>query len=104
MDILLHLDPVASTSVRALRHFYDRRMSVGLSLGVDPETYGRLLSPILLNKLPSDIHLIVSREICEEDWTLDALLNIVEREVEVRERAGGSQARTSERSVPTANF
>ena len=54
MDILLHLDPVASTSARALRHLYDRiEANVrGLkSLGVDSETYGSLLSPVLLNKL-----------------------------------------------------
>ena len=104
MDILLHLDPVASTSARALRHLYDRiEANVrGLkSLGVDSETYGSLLSPVLLNKLPSDIRLIASREISEEDWTLDALLKIVEREVEARERAGGTQARTSERSAST---
>ena len=34
---------------------------------------------------------------------MDALLRIVEREVVARERVGGSQARTSERSVPTAS-
>ena len=106
MDIILHIDPVASTSLRALRHLFDRiEANVrGLkSLGVDSETYGSLLSPVLLNKLPSDIRLIASREISEEDWTLDALLKIVEREVEARERAGGTQARTSERSFPTAS-
>ena len=107
MDILLNLDPVVSASPKALRHLYDcvEANIHGLrSLGVDSKTYGSLLSPVLLSKLLPDIRLIASREIPEGDWTLDALLGIVEREVVARERVGGSQARTrSERSVPTAS-
>ena len=80
MDILLHLDPVVSTSARALRHLYDRIEAnvCGLKLlGVYSKTYGSLLSPVLINKLPPDIRLIVSREISETDWTFVALLRIV---------------------------
>ena len=73
------------------------------SLGVDSKTYGSPLSSVLLSKLPSDMRLIASREIPEKDWMLDALLGIMEREVVARERVGGSQARTSEKSVPTAS-
>ena len=106
MDILLHLDPVVSTSARALRHLYDRIGANirGLkSLGIDSKTYGSLLSPVLLSKLPPDIRLMASREIPEGDWTLDALLAILEREVVARERVGGSQARIPDRSIPTAS-
>lgn len=104
MDILLNLDPVATTSAKALRHLYDRVEGNirGLkSLGVDSKTYGSLLSPVLLSKLPDEIRLLVSREISEDDWTLDALLERVEREVVARERAGGSRVRNPERTPPT---
>ena len=63
MDLFLNLDPVVSTSPKALRHLYDRVEAniCGLkSLGVDSKTYGSLLSPVLLSKLPSDIRLIAS--------------------------------------------
>ena len=106
MDILLNLDPVVSASAKALHHLYNRvdaNVNGLKSLGVDSKTYGGLLSPVLLSKLPSDIRLIASREIPEKDWTLDALLRITECEVVARERVGGSQARTSEKSVPTAS-
>ena len=77
MDILLNLDPVVSTSVKALRHLHDHVESHvrGLkALGVNSETYGSLLLPVLLSKLPADIRLIASREISEDEWSLDALL------------------------------
>ena len=35
-----------------------------------------------LNKLPTELRLIVSREIPETDWNLDALLRVMEREAE----------------------
>ena len=106
MDILLNLDPVVSGSVKALRHLYDHVESNirGLrSLGTDSDTYGSLLSPVLLSKLPSDVRLVVSREKPEGNWTLDDLLRVLEREVIARERAGGGQLRNTERSLPTGS-
>ena len=61
--------------------------------GIPAETYGGLLTPVLINKLPSEIHLIVSREMSAGNWDLDGVMKILEREVEARERAtniGGS--------------
>lgn len=54
MDILLNLDPVVSALAKALRNLYNHVEAdvCGLkSLGVDSETYGSLLSPVLLSKL-----------------------------------------------------
>ena len=86
---------MVSASARALRHLYNciKENIRGLkSLGVNSNAYGSLLSPVLLNKLPPDIHLLASQEISEKHLTLDALLKIVECEVEAREQTGGSQA------------
>lgn len=105
MDILLNLDPVVSTSVKALRHLHDHVEShvCGLkALGVNSETYGSLLLSVLLSKLPADIRLIASREISEDEWSLDALLKIMERETVARERVGTNHQRTMERTPPTA--
>ena len=57
------------------------------SLGVAPESYGSLLSSVLLNKMPQEIQLIVSRNLADADWTkLDTMLRAVEEEIEARER------------------
>ena len=47
-------------------------------------------------KLPPDIRLIVSREVKEEEWQLDPLLKLVEREVKARERSAAN-------SIPDSN-
>ena len=41
------------------------------SLGVPSKSYGTLLSSIVMNKIPHDLRLIISREITEEEWDLD---------------------------------
>jgi hypothetical protein len=58
MDVLLNLDPVVTTSAKALHRLYDRVEGNvrGLkSLGVDLTTYGSILAPVLLSKLPDEI-------------------------------------------------
>ena len=60
------------------------------SLGVSRESYGGLLSSILMNKLPQEFCLVITREMGDDDWQLDQLLDIFKRELETRERAGGS--------------
>ena len=60
------------------------------ALGVPIESYRGLLSSILLNKLPSEIHLILSRRLSGDDWDSIELFGL-------REIAATSQ---SKRSVP----
>ena len=43
-----------------------------------------------MNKLPSEFRLAVSREIVDDQWELDAVMKIVEREINARERAAAS--------------
>lgn len=57
------------------------------SLGVPLDSYGALLVSALLNKLPSEVRLIISRGMPEEDWDLDQLLGLLESEIIARERA-----------------
>ena len=66
MDIMLNATPVTSpNNLTGLRRLYDKIESNerGLkSLGVAPESYGSLLSSVLLNKLPQELRMIISRK------------------------------------------
>ena len=96
MDILLNVDPVTSSNnLKGLRHLYDKIETQvrGLkSLGVSADSYGSLLSSVLLNKLPQELRLFLSRKVGDDDWKLDKLMKVLEEEVQARERATGSQA------------
>ena len=67
MDDLINMVPVYSNhDLRGLRQLYDLvEVHVrGLkALGVPSESYGSLLSSVLMNKVPREVRLIVSREV-----------------------------------------
>ena len=91
MDILLSINPVnSSQNIDKLRHLYDTleaHVRSLKSLGVPSDSYGTLLSSIIMNKLPSDLRLVISREVKDEEWQLDRILHVFENELEARERA-----------------
>ena len=66
MDILLKLPAVASLSdIRRIRYIYDKIESSVRSLqglGINPDSYGNLLIPIMLSKLSDELRLIISRK------------------------------------------
>ena len=105
MDALLHLQPVASHhDLKGLRHLYDTVESHvrGLrALGVSADSYGGLLTSILMNKLPPDIRLVVSRELTEASWEIDEMLKVVDREVDARERSATPSTRRLPQKPPT---
>ena len=110
MDLLLNLETVTSQhNLKGLRHLFDVVESNvrGLrALGVPSSSYGGLLSSILISKLPSELRLIISRELKEGDWDLDSMMKIIEREVEARERSAGGLPpplrKAPARPLPTA--
>ena len=63
------------------------------SLSVDESTFGSLLIPILLEKLPEDIKLQVTRLISSEIWDLRELLQLLSKEIEAREKCAFSTNR-----------
>ena len=111
MDILINLDGVVSQhNIKALRHLYDSTEAQvrGLkALGIDSNSYGSLLASVLVNKLPPEIRLIVTREVKDKPWELDELMKIIEEEIEARERASGSSTKINKIPVrvppPTTN-
>ena len=94
MDLLLNIDPVTSQhNLKGLRHLYDTVESQVCSLnalGVSADIYGSILSSVFVNKLPKELRLIVSRHVREDEWTLDAIMHVTEREIIARERALGN--------------
>jgi len=90
-EILLNVDAVMSQcNIKGLRHLYDLVESQvrGLrALGIPPDSYGSLISSVLINKLPQELCLIVSCEARGEEWELNELMKIIEGEIETRERA-----------------
>ena len=94
MEILLNIEGVTSgRNLKALRHLYDtiEAQIRGLnSMGVTADSYGGLLSSVLLSKIPQDIHLIVSRMIGDGDRKLDDLMKMLLDELQARERSAAS--------------
>ena len=102
MDILLNLDPVTSVqNLKGLRSLYDTvesHIRALKSLRIPSQSYGNLLCSMLMNKLPQDLRILVSRDIKNDNWDLDRLLELLEAEVEARERA------TSNSSAGSSNL
>ena len=108
MDILLNLEPVTSPhNLKGLRTLYDTvesHIRALKSLGVQAETYGNLLCSMLLNKLPQELCIIVSREIQGDVWELGHLLELIEKELEARERATANTNRETWPHYQTNKF
>ena len=83
MEGLVKLSPVScSHNLKRLGQLYHQVEShVGAlqALGIDKDAYGTLLLPLLLEKIPMDLCLIISRKI-------DTLLQLFDNEIEARER------------------
>ena len=109
MEQLLNIDGVASQQdVKGLRQLYDvveSNVRSLKSLGVKADSYGSLLSSVLMTKLPSELRLIVSRKFGDSDsWKFNELLRLIEEEVQARERSSTRSSQTERRhkNLPTA--
>ena len=99
----MNIDPVTSQhNLKGLRHLYDTVESQVRSLkalGVSANSYGSILSSVFVNKLPGELRLIVSRHVREDEWTLDAIMNVTEGEIIARERALGNSCRGPKKTM-----
>ena len=89
MDTLLNLEPARSMgNIKAVRKVVDSVETHvrGLkALGIDSKQYGTLLVPILMDKLPEEIRLIISRKY-KDNFDLTELVEAAKLEIEARER------------------
>lgn len=82
MQALLDINS-PDTQLESLQKFYDIR---GLaSLGKAQETYGDLLIPIIISKLPNEIRRNIARDHVSFDWTIDQLRNALQKELRILE-------------------
>ena len=105
MDPLLKI-PAATNDVKKLRFLYDACEGYihGLeSLEVYPQSYGDLLIPIVMKKLPREVRHIMLRSHDEMTWTLADLRKQLQHEVETREKSSLGQS-DKEVSVPNSPF
>ena len=77
MDALLKLPSVNSVhETKKLRELFDKiEINIrGLNaLGVESQSFGNLLVPVVMEKIPSELRVVVSRKFgSEESWNLDA--------------------------------
>ena len=102
MDALLRITAVTSHyDVKGLRCLYDAiETNVrGLkALEVEAESYGSLMVSILMNKMPPEIRLIVSRNLNSEKWDFKDVMQILEQEVDARERSLASTQQSQQPS------
>ena len=87
---LLGLDAVSSPhNLPVLRRLHDQvELHVhGLkSLGVTADSYGSLLLPVLMKRLPQELRLIISRKTSDDEWKMDTPMKILKEELKARER------------------
>ena len=57
------------------------------ALGVSSSSYGSLLSSVVVNKLPKELCVTISKDIQQEEWEFDAILEVMEKEINTRDRA-----------------
>ena len=82
--------------ISELRKLYDRvesHLRSLLSLGIDSEHYGAMLIPVILEKLPSDIRLEISRKMGTRCWKINVFMEILKEEIVARENCDYSTNR-----------
>ena len=86
MDNLMSLEPVASEHhLLDLRRLYDRTESSIRSLealGVRAESYGALLIPVFMKRLPSELRLTLTRMVSKDEWELTKIIRVFLQELE----------------------
>ena len=108
MQALLDL-PSPNNSLTNLQHFHDsieshiRSLS---SLGKSNDSYGALLVPIILGKLPTDTKQNIARDHENREWTINELLSAILKEIHILElRIQNMNSLTTPlHATPTASF
>ena len=89
IECLMALSKVTKENdLRGMRQLYDRTESAVRSLkgiGISTESYGTLLTPIIMSKIPPEMRLLVSRKLTDE-WDLKGTLKILGEEISLREK------------------
>ena len=103
MDELLKISVCSTEKPAQLRYLYDK-ISVNVrgleALGVKSQQYGSLLIPIIMAKLPPEIRIHVARNTSQDVWEIEALLDLLQHEIEAREISEKIKAVTPTETFP----
>ena len=97
MEELIKLPQVVTDKqTKKIRQLYDQietNLRSLRSLGVKPESYGCLLVPILISKLPPTLNLHLSRKFdsSTDVWQVKNIMEELRKELEARERCGDTE-------------
>ena len=90
MDALLSLEGVTNVDeIKKVRKLYDTietHLRSLQNLGVSSESYGSLLIPVILSRIPEELRLLMSRKIDKNSWNVNEVLSQLKIELEARER------------------
>ena len=102
MESLLKINNIESVdNIKGLRMLYnhiENCMRNLRSLKLDTSEYGSLLIPILKDRLPDEINMIISRQFCGKIWNLDKLMEFFNNELRAQEDCSLSLTNMSENS------
>ena len=103
MNELLKISPITcDRDLEGLRSLYDTLESHTrslLSLDVDSASYGALLSPIIMNHLPHQVRLTLSRDLRGKGWDLTALQTALRDEILAQETCVSPSSRNTDEIV-----
>ena len=88
MNALLKLEKVISANGKDLRELYNKieiNTRALSSSGVSTEHFGALLIPIVLEKLPDNVRLQISRNLGSDNWEIKDFMAAINDEVTARE-------------------
>ena len=90
MEALTKIPKITSISeVKRLRSLYDTVESHvrGLeSMEISPDMYGCFLTPIIVQKLPEEFRIVITRNLGSETWDLKHILSEFHKELQLREQ------------------
>ncbi|CAB4030027.1 integrase core domain, partial, partial [Paramuricea clavata] len=102
MESLLKINKIKSVdNIKGLRILYshvENCMRNLKSLKLDTSGYGSLLIPILKDRLPDEINMIISRQFCGKVWNLDKVMEFFNNELRAQEDCNFSLSNKSDDS------
>ena len=88
MNGLLKLAELNNDGVSLLSSFYDTiesNIRSLLTMGLNPSHYGPLLIPVILERLPDAIKLLITRKLGKNNWKILELVEFIKEEVDAQE-------------------
>ena len=88
MNVLLKLPKLNNDNATKLTSLYnavESNIRSLMTMGLNPSHYGSLLIPVILERLPDSIKLIVTRKLGKNNWHISDFINCIKEEVDARE-------------------